>query len=160
MNFAPDHPRDSRQQCGANATADLISLEEIGTNARYQNLTTEGNPIPSLSRGIVPHRADYVNAHASRRSWYDRLHIIKPLAIEWLRNAWGNVDEFGRQVYDTLQSHARRIFVPYDKLDNVVREDQAGTSETSNESYNRIEMKRSAPVILPIQSGNASDETT
>jgi hypothetical protein len=25
----------------------------------------------------------------TRNSWYDRLQLIRPLAMEWLRNAWG-----------------------------------------------------------------------
>jgi hypothetical protein len=46
--------------------------------------------------------------------------------MEWLRNAWGNVDEFGRHVYDVMQ-RVRHVFVPYNKLTNLQQGDSAGS---------------------------------
>jgi hypothetical protein len=124
--------------------------QKPGTSAIYENLTNEGEPVPGLSRGVVCYRGDYVNA---RNSGYDRLQLIRPLAMEWLRNAWGNVDEFGRHVYDDMQ-RVRHVFVPYNKLSKLQQGDSAGSGVERNDTYSTME--RPAAVILPTESENAS----
>ena len=129
---------------------DARPSEESGTSAEYENLTSEGEPVPGLSRGVVCYRGDYVN---TRNSWYDRLQLIRPFAMEWLRNAWGNVDEFGRHVYDVMQ-RVRHVFVPYNKLGNLQQGDSAGSGVERINTYSTME--RPAAVILPTESENAS----
>jgi hypothetical protein len=86
--------------------------------------------------------------------WYSRLQLIRPLATEWLRNAWGNVDEFGHHVYDVMQ-RVRHVFVPYNKLGNLRQGDLVGSGVgRSNNTYST--MKRPAAVILPTESENES----
>jgi hypothetical protein len=120
---------------------------------QYGNMTSDGEPVPGLSRGVVPYQRDYVTTRPARNSWYDRLQLIRPLAMDWLRNAWGNVDEFGRHVYDVMQ-RVRHVFVPYDKLGNLPQGDAAGSGVERNNTYST--MKRPALVILPTESENAS----
>ena len=113
-----------------------------------------GIPIPGYSRGIVPYERDYIN---TRNSWYDKLQSIRPLAIDWLRNSWGNVDEFGRHVYDAM-IRIQHIFVPYDKLKNVRQTalHQIGT-RSSNSAYDTME--RPPIAILPSRSKVVSSTT-
>ncbi|XP_028416087.1 semaphorin-5A-like [Dendronephthya gigantea] len=115
----------------------------------YGNLTPDGNPIPHYSRGVVLWRRDYVNTHSSQSSWYDRLQLFPPLAVEWLRNAWGNVDESGNHVYDVLGRHVRNVFVPYDDLCFKTNTVQEGNG---TELYDTPE--RSSAVILPTEIAN------
>ncbi|XP_028416139.1 hemicentin-1-like isoform X1 [Dendronephthya gigantea] len=115
----------------------------------YGNLTPDGNPIPQHSRGVVLWRRDYVNTHSSQRSWYDRLQLFPPLAVEWLRNAWGNVDESGKHVYDVLGRHVKNVFVPYDDLCLKTNTVQEGNG---TELYDTPE--RPSPVILPTEIAN------
>ncbi|XP_028397378.1 uncharacterized protein LOC114521159 [Dendronephthya gigantea] len=113
--------------------------QETGTGVVYQNLTTDGDPIPGHSRGVVSHEGDYVNTGPSRSSWYDRLQFLRPLAIDWLRNAQGDVDEDGHHVYDVIQRD-RQVFVPYDKLGNTPQVDSARRRmETSDSTYDTAE---------------------
>jgi hypothetical protein len=120
---------------------------------QYENLTSEGEPVPALSRGVVRSQSDYMTTRPARNSWYDRLQLIRPFAMEWLRNAWGNVDEFGRHVYDVMQ-RVRHVFVPYNKLGNLQQGDSAGSEVERNNTYSTME--RPAAVILPTESENAS----
>ena len=111
-------------------------------------MLSDGIPVPGHSRGIVSYyEGDYIN---TRNSWYDKLRSIRPLAIDWLRNSWGSVDEFGRHVYDAMK-RTRHIFVPYDKLRNVGQKalNEKGTRSGSN-AYDTME--RPPPVILPFRS--------
>ena len=108
-------------------------------------MTADGDPIPGHSRGVVNHEGDYVNTGPSRSSWYDRLQLFRPLAIDWLRNAWGNVDENGHHVYDVMQ-RVRQIFVPYDKLRNTAQEDlDRRKVETNDLNYDTTERP---PVVI------------
>jgi hypothetical protein len=133
---------------------DASSSQETGTSGEYQNLTSEEEPVPGLSRGVVRYGRDYMNTRPARNSGYDKLQLIRPLAMEWLRNAWGNVDEFGRHVYDVVQ-RVRHVFVPYHKLGNLQQGDSAGSGvERINNTYSTVE--RPAAVILPTESENAS----
>jgi hypothetical protein len=132
---------------------DARPSEESGTSADYENLTSEGEPVPSPSCGMVPYPRYYMNTRPVRNSWYDRLQLIRPFAMEWLRNAWGNVDEFGRHVYDVMQ-RVRQVFVPYNKLGNLQQGDSAGSGVERNNTYSTLE--RPAAVILPTESENAS----
>ena len=132
---------------------DARPSEESGASAEYGNLTSEGKPVPGLSRGVVRYQRDYVTTRPARNSWYDRLQLIRPLAMEWLRNAWGNVDEFGRHVYDVMQ-RVRHVFVPYNKLGNLPQGDSVGSGVERNNTYSTME--RPAAVILPTESENAS----
>ncbi|XP_028418725.1 uncharacterized protein LOC114544239, partial [Dendronephthya gigantea] len=112
----------------------------------YGNLTPGGNPIPQHSRGVVLWRRDYINTHSSQSSWYDRLQLFPPLAVDWLRNAWGNVDESGHHVYDVLGRHVRNVFVPYDDL---CFETNRAQGENATELYDTPE--RPSAVILPME---------
>ena len=155
LDVLPPRPSDP-QQLEDNNTSDEIasSSQETDTSSEYGNVTSNGEPAPGLSRGVVRFRRDYMNTGPARNSWYDRLQLIRPLAMEWLRNAWGNVDEFGRHVYDVMQ-RARHVFVPYNKLSNLQQGDSAGSGVgKSDNSYSTIE--RPAAVILPTESENAS----
>ena len=145
----------SLEQCRSDASGEVASSsQQTGTNAEYQNLTREGNPIPGLSRGVVCHRRDYMNTRPARNSWYDRLQLIRPIAIAWLRNAWGNVDEFGRHIYDVMQ-RVQHVFVPYDKLGNLREGDSAESgAERSVKTYDT--MVKPTGVILPTRSENVS----
>ncbi|CAB4014749.1 coadhesin-like isoform X2, partial [Paramuricea clavata] len=132
----------------------LEQLEGNNISAEYQNQTSEGEPAPGFSRGVVRYRKDYMNTGPARHSWYDRLQLIRPLATEWFQNAWGNVDEFGRHVYDVMQ-RVRHVFVPYNKLGNLLQGDLVGSGVgRSNNTYRTME--RPAAVILPNESGNES----
>ena len=78
-------------------------MHGTGTSVEYQNLTSEGYPAPGLSRGVVRYGREYMNTRTARNTWYDIFQLIRPLAVDWLRNTWGNVNEFDRPVYDVLQ---------------------------------------------------------
>ena len=125
------------------------SFPSQGSQARGTrlNLTAYGDPVPGLSRGVVRYGNDYMNTRPARNSSYDKLQVIRPLAMEWLRNAWGNVDEFGRHVYDVMQ-RVRHDPSPYDKLGRITHGDPSGSGMgTSNSTYGTLE--RGAAVILP-----------
>ena len=141
MNFSNQNLDNLQQQNGVNTSTDVTdSSQETGNStesAEYENLTADMNPMPGFSSGVVSYRRDYVNTRPSRNSWYDRLHLIRPQAIQWLRNAWGDVDQFGRHVYDTM-GRVRQVFVPYDKFDG--RSDAAGSGiELDSLTYNTLE---------------------
>ncbi|CAB4016143.1 Hemicentin-1, partial [Paramuricea clavata] len=145
-DFLLQHSRGPQQLEGNKS-----SSQETGTSVQYESLTADGDLVPGISRGVVRYRGDYMN---TRNSWYDRLQLIRPLAMEWLRNAWGNVDEFGRHVYDVMQ-RVRHAPSPYDKLGSITQSDSAGSGMgTSDSTYSTVE--RSAAVILPSGSENAS----
>ena len=150
MDFLSQHSRGSQQLEGNNTSGKVASSsQETGTTAQYQNLTADGKPVPISTRGVVPYQRDYMNKRPVRILSYDRLQLIRPLAIEWLRNAWGNVDEFGQHVYDIMQ-RVRHVFVPYDKCLLSERNEV----EKSNKTYGTME--RPPAVILPTGSENAS----
>lgn len=147
----------SRQQPESNNASEEVtgSSQEVASGVTYQNLTGEGNPVPGFSSGIVRYARDYMNTRPVLNSWYNRLRLIRPLAIDWLRNSWGNVDEFGRHVYDAMK-RVCHIFVPYDRLDNVTQDDldsRDGIRRNSN-AYNTME--RPPTVMLPNQSESSS----
>ena len=118
-------------------------------------MLSDGDPVPCHSRGIVAYERDYINR---RNSWYDKLLSIRPLAIDWLRNSWGNVDQFGRHVYDAMKQ-IQHIFVPYNKLRNVGEKalNKKGT-ESGSKAYDT--MQRPPPVILPSRSDVAVSSAT
>jgi hypothetical protein len=151
-DFLLQHSRGPQQLEGNNTLEEVASSsQETGTSVQYENLTADGDLVPGISRGVVRYRRDYMN---TRNSWYDRLQLIRPLAMEWLRNAWGNVDEFGRHVYDVMQ-RVRHAPSPYDKLGSITQGDSAGSGiGTSDSTYGTVE--RPAAVILPSGSENAS----
>ena len=131
------------------------SSHETGSTNEYANMLGNGIPIPAHSRGIIPYEGDYFN---SRNSWYDKLRSIRPLAIDWLRNSWGNVDEFGRHVYDAMK-RIRHIFVPYDKLKTVRRQALDGNAVRSSSSgYDTME--RPPSVTLPSRSETVVSSAT
>ncbi|CAB4028024.1 Hypothetical predicted protein, partial [Paramuricea clavata] len=155
MDFLSQHSHETQQLEGNNTSGEVASsAQETGTNnAQYQNLTADGKPVPIFTRGVVPYQRDYMNKRPMRILSYDRVQLIRPLAIDWLRNAWGNVDEFGQHVYDVMQ-RVRHVFVPYDKC-LLSQRDLAGNKvETSNKTYGTME--RPPAVILPTGSENAS----
>ena len=151
LDFSSQHFHGSQQLEDNNTSEE--EEQESGTSAEYENVLIEGKPVPGLSRGVVPYQRDYVTTRPARNSWYDKLQLIRPFAMEWLRNAWGNVDEFGRHVYDVMQ-RVRHVFVPYHKLGNPPQGDSAGSGVERNNTYST--MKRPAAVILPTESENAS----
>ena len=159
MKFSSDYIPGQQQPQGDNLLLSSVALvpsderastsQEAGTGVVYQNLIADGDPIPGHSRGIVNREGDYVNRGPPRSSWYDRLQLFRPLAIDWLRNAWGNVDEDAHRVYDVMQ-RVRQIFVPYDKLGNAAQDDLEGRRvETSDSTYDTTE--RSPVVIVPCE---------
>ena len=70
--------------------------------------------------------------------------------MDWLRNAWGNVDEFGRHLYNVMQ-RVRHVFIPYSKLSckPPVNSNESGR-ETNDDTYDTTE--RHQGVILPVRS--------
>lgn len=123
----------------------MEGVSSTANNSVYQNLTHEGNPTPCC--GMVRYAPDYVNTRPLRYSWYDRLQLILPLTMEWLRNAWGNVDEFSRHVYDVLQQ-GLHVFLPYDKLSNAMqRKSSESETETSSNMNLYSTLQRPIPVI-------------
>ena len=118
-------------------------------------MLSDGDPDPCHSRGIVSYEKDYINR---RNSWYDKLRSVRSLAIDWLRNSWGNVDEFGRHVYDAM-IRIQHIFAPYDKLRNVGEKalNEKGTNSGSD-AYDT--MQRPPPVILASRSEVAASSKT
>ena len=127
--------RDSDEQ----QTQGIYAPEETGTGVVYQNLTADRNPVSGHSRGVVNHEGDYANTGPLRSSWYDKLQLFRPMALDWLRNAWGNVDEDGHPAYDVMQ-RVKQNFVPYDKLENTVRDDLARRRlESSDPTYDAPE---------------------
>ena len=117
-------------------------------------MTADGDPIPGHLRGVVNHEGNYVNTGPSRSSWYDRLQLFRPLAIDWLRNAWGDVDKNGHHVYDVMQ-RVRQIIVPYDKLGNTAQDDlDRRRMETSDSIYDTLE--RPSGFIVPCRGDTAS----
>ena len=153
LNFSSQDSCTS-QDLAVNITAESASTsQENGASATYQNLTDEGNPVPGLSRGVVPHRSYYINTRPTA-SWYNKLQLIRPLAMEWLRNAWGNVDQSGHHTYDVMQRD-QHVSSPYDKLHQTTERDVAESSApTSSNLYNTLE--RPAAVLLPSRCQNAS----
>ena len=143
-------PHRQQLQSNENASGEVLSSsQETGSANHYGNMLSDGIPVPVHSRGIVAYEGDYIN---KRNSWYDKLQSIRLLAIDWLRNSWGNVDEFGRHVYGAMK-RIRHIFVPYDKLRNATQEslNENGTRSNSN-AYDIVE--RPPPVTLPSRSEN------
>ena len=157
LDFSLQHSRGPQQLEGNNTSGEVASSsQETGTSARYRNLTVDGNPVPGFSRGVVRYGNDYMNTRPARNSWYDKLQAIRPLAMEWIRNAWGNIDESGRHVYDVMQ-RVRHVPSAYDKLARITHGDLSGSGMgTSNSTYGTLE--RGAAVILP--SGSKSASTT
>ena len=131
------------------------SPQETDSANGYENTLNDGTPIPGHSRGIVHYERDYKNTSLS---WYDRLRSIQPLAVDWLRNTWGNVDESGRHIYDAMK-RIPQTFVPYDKLRNLAGDNlnENGTTSSDN-AYDTME--RSPAVILPSRSEITASPTT
>jgi hypothetical protein len=155
LDFLSQHFHGPQQLDGNNNSGEVASSsQEIGSGAEYENLTSEGEPAPGFSRGVVRYGRDYMNTRPARNSWYDRLQLTRPFAMEWPRNAWGNVDEFGRHVYDVME-RVRHVFVPYNKLSNLPQGDSPGSGmRRCNNIYSTME--RPVAVILPTGSENAS----
>jgi hypothetical protein len=126
-DFLQQRPRGLQQLEDNNTSEEVASSsQETGISADYENMTSEGKPAPGFSRGVVRYQRDYMTTRPARNSWYDRLQLIRPLAMEWLRNAWGNVDELGNYVYDVMQ-RVRHVFVLYNKLGNPPQGDSVGS---------------------------------
>ena len=147
LNFASQNSPASQDLAVNNTSEEVASrLQGNGASANYQNLTGEGNPVPGFSRGVAPHRSNYINTR-STASWYNKLQLIRPLAMAWLRNAWGNVDQSGHHTYDVMQRD-QHVISPYDKLHQTTEHDVAESSApASSNLYNTLE--RPAAVLLP-----------
>ncbi|XP_028418130.1 uncharacterized protein LOC114543270 [Dendronephthya gigantea] len=134
FRFSSQNSPDGGQHHQCNDTAEGASFLQ-GNDTRdklYENLTIVGNPAPGLSRGVVDHRNYYANT-LSRSSLYGKLQVFRPMAVAWLRNAWGNVDEFGNHIYDVMQCDVRQVFVPYDRLEHAVQNDSAGSCDATSD---------------------------
>ena len=59
---------------------------------------------------------------------------VRPLAMEWLRNAWGNIDGFGRHIYDVMQ-RAKHNISAYDKLPRTSQGDLPRSRKQTSETY-------------------------
>ena len=136
--------REQLENNGNSSEEVASSSQETGSSNEYENTLSDGTPVPAQTRGIVPYERDYKNTSLS---WYDKLQRIRPLAIDWLRNTWGNIDEFGRHVYDAMK-RIPHIFVPYDKMRNAARDNlnENGATSSSNTYDN---MERLPPITLP-----------
>jgi hypothetical protein len=69
-----------------------------------------------------------MNTRTARNTWHDIFQLIRPLAVDWLRNTWGNVNEFGRPVYDVLQRDRHVLHTTsftYDRLGNFTEDESA-----------------------------------
>ncbi|XP_028409307.1 SCO-spondin-like [Dendronephthya gigantea] len=148
LHFSSRQSRGTRLLEMNNLSEGARTLQEARSGSEYQNMTSEGDSALN-SRGVVSHRNDYVNTRPSRISWYDKLQSFRPLAVDWLRNAWGDVDSSGRHAYDVMQHNARQVFVPYDKLAARPESSESGTG-TSSQTYSRME--RPLEVISPTRS--------
>ena len=63
--------------------------------------------------------------------------------MEWLRNVWGNIDQFGRHVYDVMQ-RAQHVY-PYDRLSKTTQGDLAESGkETGGSLYGTFERPATA----------------
>ena len=100
-------------------------------------------------QGIVHYKRDYINTR-QQMAYYDNLTIFRPSAINWLRNAWGNVDRVGRHVYDSMQ-RVTSLILPYSRL---IRSKRHRTSEEvthelirSDELYDNFERTRETTYI-------------
>ena len=163
MKFSSGHARGQQQPQESDLLLPSVTLvpleerastsQEAGTGVVYENLTADGDTIPGHSRGVVNREGDYVNTGPSRSSWYDRLQLFRPLAIDWLQNARGIVDENGYHVYDVMQ-RVKQIFVPCDKLGNTAQNDLDGRRvEASDSTYDTAE--RPPVVIVQFQGETA-----
>ena len=84
----------------------------------YANLNKDGDPIPGACRGIIPYQQPYVNLTSLNRPYYTKLQLFSSITLDWLRNAWGQVDELGKHAYDALCRGMERL-LPYDKLEEI-----------------------------------------
>jgi hypothetical protein len=121
------------------------------TCADYGNVRSEGEPVPGHSRGVVPYQGDYMNTRPARNLWYDRLQLFRRLAIEWLRNTWGNVDEIGMCM---TSCNASDMFLSHTTSWATHPKATRPGVEWSNKTYSTLE--RPAAVILPTESENTS----
>ena len=150
--FNPDLSQNPRDQI-PNQTATVTENPPQNTRSSidYQNLTNDGEPLPGRCRGVVNNQHGYVNTGTACKSRYTRLQLFRPIVIDWLRNAWGNVDQFGRHVYDIMQ-RVRREFIPYDKMSNeqrnateVGRNELGAVDNIGNAMYDKFQ--RSSPQL-------------
>ena len=72
----------SERDSGEQQTQGIYTPGETATGVVYQNLIADGEPIPGHSRGVVNREGDYANTGPSRSSWYDRVQLFRPLAID------------------------------------------------------------------------------
>ena len=82
----------------------------------YANLNEDGEPLPGACRGIIPYQQPYINMTSLNRPYYAKLQLFSSITLQWLRNAWGQVDEMGKHVYDAL-CRGMGMSLPYDKLE-------------------------------------------
>ena len=76
--------------------------------------------------------------------------------MQWLRNAWGNVDQSGRHTYDVMQRD-EHVISPYDKLHQTTttqRDVAESNAPTSNNLYDTLE--RPEAVLLPSRCQDSS----
>ena len=132
LNFSSRNSRGSQDLAVNNTSEGASTSQENGASANYQNLTAEGNPVPGLSRGVALHRSNYINTRPTA-FWYNKLQLIRPLAMQWLRNAWGNVDQSGRHTYDVMQRD-EHVISPYDKLHQTTERDVAESSAPASDN--------------------------
>ena len=145
LNFSSQNSCASQDLAVDNTSEVASTSQEDGGSTNYQNLTDEGNPVPGFSRGVVRHKRNYINTR-NTTTWYNKLQLIRPLAMAWLRNAWGNVDQSGRHTYDVMQRD-QHVSSPYDKLHQTAEPSSAECQvPTSDNSYDTLER---STVLLP-----------
>jgi hypothetical protein len=100
-----------------------------------------------------------MNTRTARNSWYDRLQLIRPFAIDWLRNAWGKVNELGFPVHDVMQRDRHILHTTsftYDRLGNLMEDESAKSSVEARSSTTYDKAERPPEVTLPSLSECAS----
>ena len=132
----------------------------------YGNLNENGEPLPGVSRGIIPYQQPYLNVPSLNRSpHYSKLQLFSSITLDWLRNTWGEVDELGKHVYNVL-SHGMELLLPYDKLKKTKldsRRNQLGAIDKNGDAvYDKFDRR---PAVLmpgdcvPSSSCEETDET-
>ena len=84
----------------------------------YANLNEDRQPLPGACRGIILYQKHYVNMTSLNKPYYAQIQLFSSITLDWLRNAWGQVDELGKHVYDAL-CRGMKLLLPYAKLEKI-----------------------------------------
>ena len=131
-------------------------------SSQYQNLSGDGAPIPGITRGIISYQPHYSNSQLlMSNERYSKLQVISAIAINWMRNTWGQVDQLGRHVYDILFFWPKSIS-HYDTSRTVAlaknlssRTNIGAIDENGQQVYDHTEQPSvAAEVVVRQQKGN------